>query len=55
MVELHQRKQQLEADYRAALADLANPEGDDVPVAHLADRLGVERKTVYRHLGRSMK
>ena len=26
----------------------------DVPVAHMAEKIGVERKTVYRHTGRSM-
>ncbi|MGI5247522.1 hypothetical protein [Dactylosporangium sp. CA-139066] len=27
----------------------------DIPIAHIAETLGVERKTVYRHLGRPMK
>lgn len=53
-VELFQRKQAIDAEYRAALAKLADVDGDAVPIAHLAERLGVERKTVYRHLGRSM-
>lgn len=50
-VELYQQQQRIEAAYKAALARLADK---DVPIAHLAERLGVERKTVYRHLGRSM-
>lgn len=54
MVELHRRQQELDAEYRQALAKLADPEGRAVPIAHLAERLGMERKTVYRHLGRSM-
>lgn len=54
VVELHRQREEIEAKYRAALAKLADPEGDDVPIAHLAERLGIERKTVYRHLGRSM-
>ncbi|MFI5895697.1 hypothetical protein ACIA5D_36940 [Actinoplanes sp. NPDC051513] len=53
-VELHQQQQEIEAQYKKALAELADPDGDAVPIAHLAERLGVERKTVYRHLGRSM-
>jgi AcrR family transcriptional regulator len=53
-VELFQRQQRIEAEYKAALAKLTDAEGDAVPIAHIADRLGVERKTVYRHLGRSM-
>jgi transcriptional regulator of acetoin/glycerol metabolism len=43
-----------EADtaYRAALAAAAE---SGVPVARLAADLDVERKTVYRHLGRTMQ
>jgi transcriptional regulator of acetoin/glycerol metabolism len=54
VVELFQRQQEIEAEYKKALAELTKKEGDAVPIAHIADRLGVERKTVYRHLGRSM-
>jgi hypothetical protein len=52
MVDLHRKVEQAEAEYRAALTKLADKR--KVPIAHLADRLGVQRKTVYRHLGRSM-
>lgn len=40
-----------EVEYKELLA-----KGGDagVPVAHLSQELGVERKTIYRHLGRSM-
>ncbi|MEV2239603.1 GIY-YIG nuclease family protein [Micromonospora sp. NPDC049891] len=55
VVEMYQLKKQLEADYKALLAEVADPNRDDVPIKHLAERLGVERKTVYRHLGQSMK
>jgi predicted GIY-YIG superfamily endonuclease len=54
VVALYRQQQQIEAAYREELARLTNKEGDAVPIAHVADRLGVERKTVYRHLGRSM-
>lgn len=40
-----------EAEYKEALAAAA---AADVPIARLAEELDVERKTVYRHLGRSM-
>lgn len=53
-VRLFRKQQEIEAQYKKALGELADPEGDAVPIAHLAERLGVERKTVYRHLGRSM-
>jgi len=54
-VELFQRKQEIDAQYKAALSKLADREnGRGVPIAHLAAALGVERKTIYRHLGRSM-
>jgi hypothetical protein len=43
-----------ETKAKARLAKLADPTGPAVPIAHLAERLGVERKTVYRYLGRSM-
>jgi predicted GIY-YIG superfamily endonuclease len=54
VVDLYRLKQRLEAEYKALLAEVANPDKDDVPIKHLAERLEVERKTVYRHLGRSM-
>lgn len=54
VVDLYQQLQDIDAKYREKLAILADKEGDAVPIAHLAARLGVERKTVYRHLGRSM-
>lgn len=53
LVDLRHKAVEAEAAYRAKLAELAQPNGP-VPIAHLADRLGVVRKTVYRHLGRSM-
>jgi hypothetical protein len=55
VAELHRKWQEAEAEYKGRLARLIDPQGDwKVPVAHIADRLGVERKTVYRHTGRSM-
>lgn len=53
-VALFQQMKEIEAEYKRGLAELADPDGDAVPIAHLAERLGVERKTVYRHLGRKM-
>jgi transcriptional antiterminator len=53
LVEKHRKIAAAEAEYRADLARLAQPNGP-VPIAYLADKLNVERKTVYRHLGRSM-
>ena len=44
-------REKAEATYRDALAKCA---AADVPVKVLAEQLKVERKTVYRHLGRSM-
>ncbi|MFF0822500.1 hypothetical protein ACFYUR_19225 [Micromonospora haikouensis] len=55
VVKRHKQWHQAEQEYKALLAEIADPAKDDVPIAHLAERLGVERKTVYRHLGRSMK
>lgn len=55
VVDLFMRQQQIEAEYKRALAALTDREGDAVPIAHIAERLGIERKTVYRHLGRSMR
>lgn len=54
VVQLAQQLKDIEAEYRRALAEVADPDGDAVPVAYLAKRLDIERKTVYRHLGRSM-
>jgi transcriptional regulator of acetoin/glycerol metabolism len=54
VVALYRHTREIETEYKRKLAALAAPDGHDVPVAHLAERLGVERKTVYRHLGRSM-
>ena len=54
VVRLFEEQQRIEAQYKAALAELAAEDGDAVPIAHLAERLGIERKTVYRHLGRPM-
>lgn len=44
-------REKAEAAYRDALAKCA---AADVPIKILAERLEIERKTVYRHLGRSM-
>ncbi len=55
VVELHRRWQEFEAEYKTAVTAITDQKGEwKVPVAHMADRLGVERKTVYRHAGRSM-
>ena len=54
VVELFRQQQEIEAEYKKALAEVADPDGDAVPIAYLASQLDVERKTVYRHLGRSM-
>jgi predicted GIY-YIG superfamily endonuclease len=54
-VKLYRRRHDIDAEYREAIARLADREsGRGVPIAHLAVELGIERKTVYRHLGRSM-
>jgi predicted GIY-YIG superfamily endonuclease len=52
VVALFRQRQEIEAEYKQALAELIS--SDDVPIGYIASRLGVERKTVYRHLGRSM-
>jgi hypothetical protein len=57
VVELHRKWGEAEQAYKAALAALAAPQPGDpehVPINHIAERLGTVRKTVYRHLGRSM-
>jgi predicted transcriptional regulator len=53
LVAMYRELAEKEAAYRKELAQLAKPVGP-VPIAHLAERLDIERKTVYRHLGRSM-
>jgi hypothetical protein len=54
-VEVFQRWQDSEAEYKQMVAELIDQDGQwKVPVAHMAERLGLERKTVYRHAGRSM-
>lgn len=45
------KKEAAEAEYKQALADCAQA---DIPILRLSEELGVERKTIYRHLGRSM-
>ena len=52
MVGLYRQRLDIEDEYKRELAKLHGE--DEVPVAYLAEQLGVERKTVYRHLGRSM-
>ncbi len=47
----YRKKTDAEADYKRLLADCAEA---DIPIAKLAAELQVQRKTVYRHLGRSM-
>jgi hypothetical protein len=46
------RRDEADAEYRRLLNELHHD--DKVPVAHLAEVFDVERKTIYRHLGRSM-
>jgi hypothetical protein len=53
-VRLYEQYRKIEAEYRALLSELVDPTKDDVPVAYMAELLGIERKTVYRHTGRSM-
>lgn len=53
VVERYKRWHEAEREYKDALAAIAQPTGP-VPIAHLAEQLDIERKTVYRHLGRSM-
>jgi hypothetical protein len=55
MVRLYQEMQDVEARYKAKVAACADKNGPAVPIAYLAERLGVTRKTVYRHLGQTMK
>lgn len=51
---LYQAWLDAEAEYKAAMTAITDPAQWDVPVAHMADKIGVQRKTVYRHTGRSM-
>lgn len=53
LVDLHNQKETVDAAYKAQLAKLAQPTGP-VPIAYLAERLNLVRKTIYRHLGKSM-
>ena len=53
VAELYQEWKKAEAAYKEELARTAKPVGP-VSVTYLADLIGIERKTVYRHLGRSM-
>lgn len=54
-VALAKQRDELDAEYKAELVALVDPDGAHrVPVAYMADQLGIERKTVYRHAGRSM-
>jgi len=53
VAELYQAWKDAEDEYKKALAEVARPTGP-VAISYLADLLGIERKTVYRHLGRSM-
>lgn len=46
------RRDEADAKYRNLLTLAIAERG--VPVAYMAERLNVERKTVYRHTGRSM-
>jgi predicted GIY-YIG superfamily endonuclease len=41
---------QAESEFRAELLRLVNTQGSSVPVTYIAGRLGVHRKTIYRHL-----
>lgn len=55
VAELFAQWQRYEAEYKARVTQLIDQEGAwKVPVAHMATRLGVVRKTIYRHAGRSM-
>lgn len=55
VVELYENWQKFEAEYRRRVTAIIDQQGEwRVTVAHMAERLGVERKTVYRHAGRSM-
>jgi predicted GIY-YIG superfamily endonuclease len=51
-VALKASREQARRDFESALADLVKPRGV-VPISHIAERLGVDRKAIYRHLSRS--
>lgn len=54
-VALYRQREEIDGKYKAAIARLTDREnGRSVPISYLAEQLGIERKTVYRHLGRSM-
>lgn len=55
VVNLREEIDRKEEEYKRLLTALVDKDGDNVPVAYMADRLGVERKTVYRHTGRPMQ
>lgn len=52
VVELRRQWRETGAEYMRMLVLLTDPKGADVPVVYLARRIGVERKTIYRHIGR---
>ncbi|MFC6017193.1 helix-turn-helix domain-containing protein [Plantactinospora solaniradicis] len=49
---LARRREKLDKEMDELIAKAAQQE---IPIATIADRAGVERKTVYRHLGRPMR
>ena len=53
VAELYRAWGAAEAEYKRLLSEVAKPAGP-VPISYLAELIGIERKTVYRHLGRSM-
>jgi predicted transcriptional regulator YheO len=53
VAELYQAWKHAEDEYKQALSEVARPAGP-IAISYLAELLGIERKTVYRHLGRSM-
>lgn len=55
LVDMYRQLADLEERCKALLAFLADREnGRGVTITYLAERLGEERKTIYRRLGRSM-
>ena len=54
LVQLREQLAAVKAEYREALTELVSPTGGAVPVAYMAEQLGLTRKTVYRHVGRTM-
>ena len=53
VVSLHHQIASAKAAFLNQLVKVADPAGDAVPIAHLAERLGIERKAVYRYLNRT--